>query len=1142
MSGHEKAPPASTHGSSGGGDVLCPLCAAPAAAAQQFCGKCGAALSRACSACGARNPPANNFCGACGARLGTETEMRAVLAKEPAAQPSREERRWVTLLFADISGFTAMAEQMDPEDVKAMAHGCIDRMGEQVYRFGGTVLNVAGDQIFAVFGAPLAHEDDPERAVRAGLAIRECLLSQESTPPITVHIGINTGEVMAGFVGPAEHRGYTVMGDAVNTAARLMSSASAGSVLVGEETWRATRRSVQYRELPAVAVKGKERPLSVWEVLGASVVHDARPLGTAPLVGRDEELALLSDIWLKVVREGRPHLIAVLGEPGIGKSRLVAEFERRYCADALVLHGRCLPYGEVLGYSALTTVLNEAAGIPADAGANTARVKLTDLVRQAFEPEGPADDSDDDLVEVSRHMALLCGLDTSADRSAKPADQRTLHASVRRFLEALARRKPLCLMFEDIHWADDALLDLIEFIASRTKEAPLLIVTQARPGLLEKRPNWGGGVRAFTSLPLEPLDETSGRELILALCRERGLAESVAEHVGRGAGGNPLFAEELVAMTAERGSEAGIPSAIKVLISARLDALPPAQRNTLQLAAVFGKTFWAAGLSALGAHQDSSEHLEALEHRDLLRAQPRSQFRNEREYAFKHDLIRDVAYDMLPRAERRMLHGRVADWIERAAGERVEAYFDRLAHHTLQAGQAERAMGYLLQAAARARRASAYRQEAALLAQAIGVADQLGRRQEVAQLRVRRGSSFGSVGMWTAARPELEAALMEFSQDQMEQRAEALIELAGACFWLLDTRAVRESTTEALNLAERAGRNDLAAAALAWLGGAQQADGDTVSARLSHQGAIARAGGLPVASLALAPLNSYLLGQTDEALDLGRKAAQILRESAHADATVWGLPHLGLALAAKGRYADALEVFFEARRLGQEYEIWPFLARVVAMSAGFHLDVYDLVGNEHLNEEARELAAAHSFLPPAVSAGIELLLNFARSNQPERADKLLDGVAAEVLKGAGWHGWLWKIRFAEAQAELAYARGQFQQAVQWAENTITQSASRSRIKYQALGLWTRARSLHRLERTREALADLHTAIKLARSMDDPAIFLRVAAPLLAIDGDDVTLQEARAAAQLIRTALPTEEMRRRFEAAEPVHLLSKFCP
>lgn len=1055
-------------------------------------------------------------------------------------EPGREERRWVTLLFADISGFTAMSEQMDPEDVKAMAHRCTERMGEQVRRFGGTVLNVAGDQVFAVFGAPVAHEDDAERAVRAGLAIRECLLSQDSTPPIQVHIGINTGEVMAGLVGPAEHRPYTVMGDAVNTAARLMSAAPSGSVLVGEETWRATRRVVRCRELPPVAVKGKERPLPVWEALDAALVSDARPLGTAPLVGRDEELALLSGIWLKAVREARPHLITVLGEPGIGKSRLAAEFERRFCADALVLHGRCLPYGEALGYWALTTVLKEAAGITPDASADTARSKLTDLVSRAIKSDGNAGESEDDLAEVSRHIALLSGLDTLADRSAKPADQRTLHASVRRFLEALARRKPLCLMFEDIHWADDALLDLIEFVASRAREAPLLIVTQARPSLLEKRPNWGGGVRAFTSLPLEPLDEVSGRELILALCRERGLAESVAKQVGRGAGGNPLFAEELVAMTAERGTEAGIPTAIKLLISARLDALPPAQRNTLQLAAVFGKMFWAGGLSALDPRADVAEHLEALEHRDLLRVQPRSQFRNEREYSFKHDLIRDVAYEMLPRAERKILHGRVADWIEGAAGEQLDTYSDQLAHHLLSAGQAERAMSYLHQAAERARRASAYRQEAALLAQAIAIADQLGRRRDVALLRARRGSAFGSVGMWTEARPELEAALKELPQDQMEQRADALIELAAACFWLLDTKAILVPATEALNLAERVGRNDQAAAAIAWLAAAEQANGDPVSARLSHGRAIARAGGLPAASLSIAPLTSYLLGYTDEALDLGRKAAQMLREFAHADATIWGLPHLGLALAAKGQYAEALEVFRETQRLGHEYKIWPFLARAISISAGFHLDVYDLVGNERLNEEARELATSHNFLPPAVSAGIELLLNFARANQPERAEKLVDGVAAEIVKGAGWHGWLWKIRFAEAQAELAYARSQFQEAVRWAEDTITQSASKHRVKYQALGLWTRARSLGPLGRTREAIADLHTAIDLARSLDDPAIFLRVAGALLAIAGDDTLLQEARAAAQRIRIALPDEDMRRTFAAAEPVQLLAKF--
>ncbi|MBA2451176.1 MAG: AAA family ATPase, partial [Chloroflexi bacterium] len=590
----------------------CSACGASGPPGQRFCGQCGASLARGCPACGAENPPTNRFCGACGAKL----DAAAMAEPEPAPpSPLREERRWATVLFADLSGFTSLSEQMDPEDVKALAHRSAERLATEVRRFDGTVINVMGDAIMAVFGAPLAHEDDAERAVRAAFAMRACALADGAQTPLELHIGINTGEVMAGLVGPEERCDYTVMGDTTNTAARLMSAAPTGSVLVGEETYRATRRLVRYRDLPPIEAKGKERPVPAWEALDVAPVPESRPLGTAPLVGRADELALLSGTWTKVCREARPHLVTVLGEPGIGKSRLVAEFERHSLGEALVLHGRCLPYGEALGYWAFATALKEAATISADDDADVARARLADLVTGVIpETEGAP-------VEVARHLALLSGLDTEDDRAAPAADQRTLHASARRFLEALARRQPLCLLLEDIHWADDALLDLVEFVVARAHAAPLLIVAQARPELLEKHPAWGRGVRAFTSLSLEPLDEAAGQQLVLALCQERGLPEDVAERVGRGAGGNPLFAEELVATVAERGGAAGIPSAIKALISARLDALPIEERSALQLAAVFGKVFWDGGLDALGPSAGAigprasvTEQLDALEH------------------------------------------------------------------------------------------------------------------------------------------------------------------------------------------------------------------------------------------------------------------------------------------------------------------------------------------------------------------------------------------------------------------------------------------------------------------------------------------------------------------------------------------------
>ena len=833
--------------------------------------------------------------------------------------------------------------------------------------------------------------------------------------------------------------------------------------------------------------------------------------------------------------------MTVIGEPGIGKSRLVAELERQIIdtADGTVLHGRCLPYGQALGYWALAMALKDAAAVSADDDAGTARRKLGDLVADVFAASGIERDPD----ELASHLALVSGLDTAADQSTT-ADERTLHASVRRFLEALARRRPLCLVLEDIHWADDTLLNLIEAVATRSQDAPLLIVTQTRPELLERRPTWGGGVRAFTSLPLGPLDERAANDLVLALCRERGLRHDVAESIGRGASGNPLFAEELVATIAERPEATGIPSAIKALIAARLDALPVEHRQVLQHASVFGKDFWEGGVAALAGHDNIVDSLDVLEQRDLLRPQPRSRFRNDHEYAFKHDLIRDVAYEMLPRADRRRLHGRAADWIEQAAGARVEEVLDLLAHHALQAEQDERALDYLMRAASRSHRSAAHREEATLLAQAITIANRRGRTELAADLQARRGKAFARLTMWADAKRELEAALGGLAPDQTERRVEVLLDLSQACNWSLDTVGLRRHADEARRLAEspEVGRADLASGATFWLAWADGADGEVPSAVRQYRQALQRAEQeqtpLPTFALPLYSTTLYWEGQLAEAVERSRAAVRVARDANDTDATMMSLQSLGLALAGSGRYIEAIELFEEALRFGREYGIGPFLARGVAVSVGFHLDVFDLAGHERVAEEAREMARSLSFPPALASVGIDLLLNYARSGEPGRAERLIDEVSAAAARTGSWHGWQWRVRLGEARAELALARGEWESTLALGQVALENSRASGRRKYEALALVTRGRAMIALGRGHDAIAELQEAVRVSRTVGDPALFLRTATTLLDVDGDDALAREARDTAQRMATALP-DDLRQGFERAEAVRRLGR---
>ena len=606
------------------------------------------------------------------------------------------------------------------------------------------------------------------------------------------------------------------------------------------------------------------------------------------------------------------------------------------------------------------------------------------------------------------------------------------------------------------------------------------------------------------------------------------------------AGGNPLFCEELVATVNERGVAGLVPSSIKLLIQARLDALPASERQTLQRAAVFGKAFWEGGLRALGVAEPISEQLEALERKDLLRSQPRSQLRGEREYLVKHDLIRDVAYEMLPRSERQLLHGLAVAWLQLSAGDRLDELLSVLAYHAVQAEQHAVALDYLVRAAERARLAAAHRDEAALLAQAIELAVRTDRSDLVPDLRARRGRAFADIGLWADARRELEGALAAIAPDDDLRRAELLVDMSMVCFWSLDTPSLRSYASEAVGLARAVGRSELQAGAMAWLAEVQKADGEIQASLETYRAAIELAGGIRTPALANAPLLFYLVGRFEESVRYGREAMELVRSTNSTAATMYAWPQLGLGLAASGRYNEATRVFEEARRFGREHEVWPFLARAVSMSTGFHLDLFDFVGAEQTAQEARELAASAGFAPSRVSAEIDLLFCYTRRREIAGAEKQLVTVAEAVATTANWHGWLWRLRLAEARAELALACGALTEAITSATDAIQQSQARGRVKYEILGHATRGLAHLATGQTESAILDLQRAVTLARTLRDPALLLRALALLLPVAGSDALAAEAQAARSQIIAELPNDVMRQRFESAELVRVVARL--
>jgi class 3 adenylate cyclase len=588
----------------------------------------------ACPRCGGANPAGSRFCNHCGADLA-------------GVQP-HEERKLVSVLFVDLVGFTARSDLADPEDVRDALELYHSMARERIEEYGGTVEKFIGDAVMALFGAPVSFGDDAERAVRAGLRVLEGIgeLNAQGLA-LVARAAVNTGEAIV-TVGAGAGEPIA-MGDAVNTASRLQAAAPAGRLVVGEETHRATEHAFRYESHPAVDAKGKAAALPAWLAVEPLVEPAERPIATNPLVGRDRELELVRSLWHRSVDERRPHLITVLGPPGIGKSRFCREVSDFVATSrGRVVRGRCLPYEEQTGYQAFATVIKHASGILESDPAPVARERLRSAVDE-FLPPQEAD-------HTTQYLELLLGI----GGEARAEEAGLLFLSARRLIECLGLQQPTLVVFEDIHWAKPSEVALIEYLAKNVKETSVVMIALARPEFFDIHSTWGSGLHAQTTIPLEPLAVADATALAAHLLGDDSPEVLRLVEVAEG---NPLFLEELAASVPEAQGEA-LPVTVKAAIAARIDAMPAGARSALLGAAVIGKTFWRGPLASMGDVEDLDEALSILEQRDLIRRDPTSQVADDAQFAFKHILIREVAYATLPRAVRRERHAAVARHIE----------------------------------------------------------------------------------------------------------------------------------------------------------------------------------------------------------------------------------------------------------------------------------------------------------------------------------------------------------------------------------------------------------------------------------------------------------------------------------------------
>ncbi|HEY6836383.1 MAG TPA: adenylate/guanylate cyclase domain-containing protein [Gaiellaceae bacterium] len=652
--------------------MTCSACGTENRAGRKFCSNCGAPLAVACPACGAANEPDDRFCGECGT---------ALEAGVPAAPAVESERRLVSVLFGDLVGFTTLSEDRDPEAVRELLSTYFDTSRRVIERYGGTVEKFIGDAVMAVWGTPVAREDDAERAVRAGLELVEIVGGLGDG--LAMRVGAVTGEA-AVTIG-AEGQGM-VAGDLVNTASRVQAAAEPGSVLVGERTRRASEAAIAYEETGEHELKGKAEPLPLWRALRviASRRGEGRATGLeAPFVGRERELRLIKDLFHAASDERRARLVSIVGIAGIGKTRLSQEFERYIdglVGDVYWHRGRCLAYGDGIAYWALAEMVRMRAGIVEQEDPEAATRKLRETLEE-FLPE------EEERAWVEPRLAQLLGFTELAS-----TDREDLFAAWRLFFERLAERGPTVLVFEDLQWADAALLDFVDYLLDWSRNFPLFILALARPELSEQHPGWGATKRDFTSIALEPISDDAMDELLRGLVPD--LPEDLRARIRERAEGVPLYAVETVRMLIDRGGEIEsleVPETLHALIAARLDDLGPDERRVVEDASVLGKSFTKDGLAALtGMRPEQLEPILAvLVRKDLLtlQADPRSPERGN--YSFLQALVQRIAHDTLSRKEQKARHLAAARYFEETWGSEDAEIVEVTAAHYLDAYRAD---------------------------------------------------------------------------------------------------------------------------------------------------------------------------------------------------------------------------------------------------------------------------------------------------------------------------------------------------------------------------------------------------------------------------------------------------------------------
>jgi class 3 adenylate cyclase/tetratricopeptide (TPR) repeat protein len=967
--------------------MRCTSCGSENDPGRKFCGECGVRLAAMCPSCGSANGAGVKFCGECGATLG---EQPAVPAAEQSVQRGapETERRLVSVLFADLVGFTTLSESRDAEEVRDLLSRYFDTCRQLITRYGGTVEKFIGDAVMAVWGAPIAQEDDAERAVRAALELTTAVaaLGQDvGAPMLAARAGVLTGEAAVNLA--AQGQGM-VAGDLVNTASRIQSVAPPGAVFVGDATKHASEAAIDYQDAGEHELKGKTEPVALYRAIRVvgTIGGTMRATGIEPpFTGRDRELRMIKELFHATAEERRAHLVSVLGLAGIGKSRLSWEFEKYIDGlidDSRWHRGRCLAYGEGVAFWALSEMVRGRAGILEDEESSSARPKLhASVVEHIQDPE--------EQRFVEPRLAHLLGLEERG-----PGDQENLFSAWRIFFERMSETLPVIMVFEDIHWADSALLDFVEYLLDWSKDHPIFVLTLARPDLSERRPTWGAGKRDFTSLFLDPLPPDAMDILLTAPVP--GLPDELRQRILERAEGVPFYAVETVRMLLDRGllvregnayrvtepiETLEIPETLQALIAARLDGLAADERRMLQDASVLGRTFTVSGLSAMTGLTEAELEplLTALVRKEVLTVSVDPLSSERGQFGFLQDLVKKVAYDTMSKKERKTRHLSAAAHLLGAADE--DEIIEVVAAHYVDAYRAapadpdaqeikERAADALVRAGERAASLAANAEAQRHFELAAEMMDDSVARAELLE---RAGVMASGAGRQDQANDLFERSIELFEGERQSHPAARVSARLAQVMW---DRGRLSDAVERMNrsfqiLSKEEPDSDLATLAaqlgrLLFFSGEVDVAADRIEVALE----IAEAQGLPeTLSQALITKSIILIARARrlEGLALLRYALDVALEHeipSSALRAYFNLADAGIQADAYQEAADNVTKGLAlARRVGNRYWEWQMLGQVYPFAAlGNWDEVLDMVGALPPQAVEESRLAANAFL------------------------------------------------------------------------------------------------------------------------------------------------------------------------------------